>query len=193
MRGQARVRGQAEARVREQAREQARARGAARVERQAVVEARVWGQAVVALRAQPQARAVVELLPGRRFAEVDEVVGLYKSLAARVCIAAERLGRPVQPLHGLAGVVDLAKALASLAGVGVRARFYFGELDPACWAPASSVTLLRKQAVPSAQPDKQLAEVQDQRARSPRECRRWRTQASSEQLLGTSAELARRT
>lgn len=174
-------------------REQARARGAARVQGQAVAETRVWGQAVVALGAQPQAPAVVELLPGRRFAEVDEVVGLCKSLAARVCIAAERRGRPVQPLPGLAGVVDLAKALASLAGVGVRARFYFSELDPACWAPASSVTLLRKQAVPSAQPDKQLAEVQDQRARSPRECRRWRTQGSSEQLLGTSAELARRT
>jgi hypothetical protein len=118
-------------------REQARARGAARVQGQAVAETRVWGQAVVALGAQPQAPAVVELLPGRRFAEVDEVVGLCKSLAARVCIAAERRGRPVQPLPGLAGVVDLAKALASLAGVGVRARFYFSELDPACWAPAS--------------------------------------------------------
>jgi hypothetical protein len=45
------------------------------VQGQAVVETPGWGQAVVALRAQPQARAVVELLPGRRFAEVDEVVG----------------------------------------------------------------------------------------------------------------------
>jgi hypothetical protein len=71
VRGQAGVRGQPEARVRERA----RARGAARVQGQAVVETPGWGQAVVALRAQPQARAVVELLPGRRFAEVDEVVG----------------------------------------------------------------------------------------------------------------------
>ena len=96
----------------------------------------------------------------------DEAVGLQRLLAAWACIAAVRLGRPVERPPGLADVVDLANALSLLAGVvGVRARFYFSELDPACSAPASSVTLLRRQAVPSAQPERRLAKVRDQRAR----------------------------
>ena len=145
------MQGQALARVLEQAQERREARRRLRP--------RVWGQAVVELRA----RAVVG--SAWRFVGAAEVVGLQRLLAARACIAVVRLGRPVEHLLGLAGVY-LATALASLAGVvGVRARFYFSELDPAWSAPASSVTLLRRQAVPSAQPDGRLAKVRDQRAR----------------------------
>ena len=123
-------------------------------------QARVLGE----VRGQVQAQA--ELGSARRFAGADEVVDLQRLLAARVCTAAARLARPVQRLPGLAGVVDLAKIRVSPAGgTGARAHFYFSELDPACSAPASSVTLLRKQAVPSAQPERRLAKVRDQRAR----------------------------
>jgi hypothetical protein len=136
-------------------------------------EARVQGQALARVLEEAQerrdarrrlrARAVVG--PAWRLAGAAEVVGLQRLLAARACIAAVRRGRPVEHLLGLAGVYP-ATALASLAGVvGVRARFYFSELDPAWSAPASSVTLLRRQAVPSAQPDRRLAKVRDQRAR----------------------------
>lgn len=138
----------------------ARGRAQARVLGEARVQARVLGE--VRVRAQAQ----VELRSARRFAGADEVVDLQRLLAARVCIAAARLARPVQRLPGLAGVVDLAKIRVSPAGgTGARAHFYFSELDPACSAPASSVTLLRKQAVPSAQPERRLAKVRDQRAR----------------------------
>ena len=140
----------------------ARGRAQARVLGEARVQARVLGE----VRVRGQAQAQVELRSARRFAGADEVVDLQRLLAARVCIAAARLARPVQRLPGLAGVVDLAKIRVSPAGgTGARAHFYFSELDPACSAPASSVTLLRKQAVPSAQPERRLAKVRDQRAR----------------------------
>jgi hypothetical protein len=117
--------------------------------------------------------------PARRFAGVDEVVGSDRFLAARVCIAFGQLARPAQRLPALFGVADPAKTLASPGVTDARARFYFSELGPAWSAPASSVTLVQKQAPPSAQPEKQLAKVLDQRSRQPRECRTLRTRVSS--------------
>ncbi|PZS23591.1 MAG: hypothetical protein DLM60_02330 [Pseudonocardiales bacterium] len=135
-------RAQAEAQVQVQVEAQATADAQTQVQTEAQAEARpqvqteaqgeAQGEARARTQAEARAQAEVQVRAARRRAGVVEAVGSGNLLASRAGTAAARLARagPCSPV--LPGVGDLAKTLASPAGVaGVHARFCFSELDPA--------------------------------------------------------------